>query len=232
VQINGLTGHGKVLAISGGGDVNAALMEDHSLMAWGYNVHGAVGNGTTSTTGQWTPAPVSQSTGLTVVKAIATGWDHMVALAEDGTVWTWGNGRYGELGNGTAADSNLPVHLNGLSNVIQVSAGDGSSVALKEDGTVWAWGVLRTQVGTDQFATYDYGSTPVQVAGIDHVTLVRDRDWHVLALKDNGTVWAWGWNLKGQIGDGTVGGDKTIPVRVLFPFSPFTPNVLLPLILH
>lgn len=220
VLVNGLTGHGKVLAISGGGDISAALMEDHTLMTWGTNEHGAVGNGTTSLAGQWTPTPVSQSTGLTYVKDIATGWDHMVAIDNNGAVWTWGSGGDGELGNGTRVDSSLPVHISGLTNVIQVSAGDGSSVALKADGTVWIWGILRTQVGADLFANYDYDPTPVQVAGIDHVTLVRDRDWHVLALKDNGSVWAWGWNYKGQIGDGTAGGDKTTPVQVIFDMKP------------
>ena len=232
--VSGLNGHGKVLAISGGGDISAALMEDHTLMAWGNNEHGAVGNGTTSLTGQWSPVPVVSS-GLTYVKVIATGWNHMIAIDQNDTVWTWGNGQYGELGNGSTADSSVPFHVSGLTNVIQVSAGDGSSVALKSDGTVWAWGALRTQVGTNQFAVYNYGSTPVQVSGIDHVTLLRDRDWHVLALKQDGTVWAWGWNLKGQIGDGTVGGDKLTPVQVQFSTDPVpAPNfsVFLPLEVH
>jgi alpha-tubulin suppressor-like RCC1 family protein len=217
VQVNGLTGHGKVIAISGGGDVSAALMEDHSLMAWGNNSNGAAGIGITSTVGQWAPAPVSQTTGLTNVKAIATGWDHMIALAQDGTVWTWGSGADGQLGNGTRTNSSLPVQVSGLSNVTGVSAGDGSTVVVKADGTVWAWGTLRTEAGADKYASYYYGSTPVQVAGIDHVSLVRARDWHVLALKSDGTVWAWGWNIKGQCGDGTAGGDKITPVQVVFP---------------
>ena len=233
MPVVGLTNtvHGKVIAISGGGAVSAALMEDHTLMAWGNNEYGAVGNGTTSTTGQWTPVEVSQSTGLTNVKAIATGWDHMVALAEDGTVWTWGANPYGQLGNGTkgyANSSNVPIHIGDvLSNVVGVSAGDGSTAVLTADGTVWAWGALRT--GDACCVLHDYGPTPIQVAGIDHVTLVRARDWHVLALKADGTVWAWGWNLKGQIGDGTVGGDKTTPVRVLFPDF-LTQSLFLPII--
>jgi alpha-tubulin suppressor-like RCC1 family protein len=220
VPVVGLTGtvHGKVIALSSGGAVNAALMEDHTLMAWGNNEYGAVGNGTTSTTGQWIPVEVSQASGLTNVKAIATGWDHMVALAEDGTVWTWGANAWGQLGNGSkgyASNSSVPYHVSGLSNIVGVSAGDGSTVVLTADGHVWAWGTLR--IGDGCCTSYYYGPTPVQVAGIDRVTLVRARDWHVLALKSDGSVWAWGYNWKGQIGDGTVGGDKTTPVRVLFP---------------
>ncbi len=127
VKVTGLTGHGGVVDISGGGDINAALMADHSLMAWGFNGNGAVGNGTTNEAGQWTPVQVSQTTGLTNVKAIATGWDHMVALAADGAVWTWGLNHYGQLGNGTTTNSSLPVKVAGLSNVVGVSAGDGSN---------------------------------------------------------------------------------------------------------
>ena len=221
VPVIGLIGHGKVLTLSGGGDVSAALMEDHTLMAWGDNTSGAVGNGHIGPRAQFTPTEVLTSTGLLSVTMIATGWTHMVALDATGHVWTWGLNDYGELGigsQGVAYSSSVPIRLGGvLSNVIGVSAGDGSSVALTADGHVWIWGVLRTQVGANSQVVYDYGSSPVPVAGIDHVVLVRDRDWHVLALKADGSVWAWGWNLKGQIGDGTVGGDKTTPVRVSFP---------------
>ncbi len=234
VQIGGLGGHNGVKAISGGGDVSAALMGDGTLMAWGTNTYGAVGNGTTSAVGQWTPAPVSQASGLTEIKEIATGWDHMVALAGDGSVWTWGDNSGGQLGNGTQganAYSSLPVQVKGLSNVAHVSAGDGSTVVVKEDGTVWAWGTLRTEVN-QKLANYSYGPRPVQVAGIDHVSLVRARDWHVLALKTDGTVWAWGWNLKGQCGDGTVGGDKTAPVMVLFEAHEPWMRLFLPFVLR
>lgn len=223
VQVTGLTGHGGVTAISGGGAVSAALMADHSVMAWGQNDYGAAGNGTTSTLGQWTPAAVSQASGLTNVKAIATGWEHMVALADDGTVWTWGHNDGGQLGNGRQGAqeySCVPLQVAGLSGVIGVSAGDGSTAILKADGTVWAWGKIRHGDGT----SFSYGPLPVQVPGIDHVVLVRDRDWHILALKDDGTVWAWGSNQRGECGNAAVGGNTDTPVRVLFP--PFLPNAV------
>lgn len=236
VQVVGLTGHGGVTTISSGGDVNMALMADHTLMAWGRNWKGEVGNGTIDSgdIGQWTPVSVITTTGLTTVTQVATGWSHVVALASDGTVWTWGKGDLGELGIGITPTTGIsvPVQVSGVSNVIGVSAGDGSTVVVKSDGTVWAWGTLRT--GGDAFVDYSYGPTPVQVAGIDHVTLVRARDWHVLALKSDGTVWCWGWNEKGQCGDGTTGGDKTTPVQVLFPTAPFTPTtwLYLPLVVR
>jgi alpha-tubulin suppressor-like RCC1 family protein len=218
VQINGLNGHGGVTAISGGGFVSAALMADHTLMAWGDDRVGAIGNGTIGTTGQLTPTFVITTTGLTTVTQVATGWDHMVALDSDGNVWTWGANYDGELGNGTTISSSVPIQVGGLSNVIGVSAGDGSTAVLKVDGTVWAWGLIRHGDGTD----YSYGPTPVQVAGIDHVTLVRARNWQVYALKSDSTVWAWGSNGHGECGHGMVGGNTDTAVLVLFPTTPFT----------
>jgi alpha-tubulin suppressor-like RCC1 family protein len=227
VEIGGLGGHSGVLAISAGGDVSAVLMADHTLMAWGANANGAVGNGVMDANGQWTPTQVSQSTGLTAVKSIATGWDHMVALSVDGTVWTWGDNHDGQLGDGTATSSSLPLKVQGLSDVVGVSAGDGSTVVVKADGTVWAWGLIRHADGSD----YSYGSTPVQVPGIDHVSLVRARDWHVLALKSDGTVWAWGSNQRGECGIGMPGGDTDAPRLVLFPDF-LTSSLFLPALLR
>jgi alpha-tubulin suppressor-like RCC1 family protein len=230
VQVAGLTGHGAVTMLSSGGDVNVTLMADHTLMAWGRNWNGEVGSGTvdSSDTGQWTPVAVSQSTGLTNVAQVATGWSHVVALASDGTVWTWGANDNGELGNGTTISSNVPIQVGGLSDVTGVSAGDGSTVVVKGDGTVWAWGLIRHGDGTN----YSYGSRPVLVDGIDHVTLVRARDWHVLALKSDGTVWAWGGNQRGQCGNGAVGGNTDAPVRVLFPSTTGASPLYLPVIIR
>ena len=213
VPVVGLAGHGGVAVISGGGEVNAALMADHTLMAWGKNNRGAMGNGAINAIGQFTPTEVSQSTGLTNVMAIATGWAHMVALAPDGSVWTWGDNSDGQLGNGTTISSSLPIKVSGLSKIMGVSAGDGSTVVLAADGTVWAWGSLRHGDGLP----FPYGLKPVQVAGLDHVTLVRARDWHVLALKSDGTVWAWGSNQRGEIGIGTVKGNTDSPQQAQFP---------------
>jgi len=215
-QVVGLTGHGGVVSISGGGKVNAALMADHTLMTWGFNGYGAIGNGTTSSGGQLTPTSVSQSTGLTDVRAISVGWTHMVALDSAGTVWTWGQGSWGELGNGAYGNSSLPFHVPGLTNIVGVSAGDSSTVALDSDGTVWVWGAIRHGDGT----SYSYGPTPVQVAGIDHVTLLRDRNYQILALKEDGTVWCWGSNQYGECGNGSMGGNTDAPGLVLFPDLP------------
>jgi len=223
-QVGGLGGHGGVTAISSGGDVMVALMADHTLMAWGRNYWGEVGIGTfdTADVGQLTPIAVSQSTGLSNVKAVATGWSHVVALAADGTVWTWGKNANGELGDGTLSHSNVPRQVSGLTGVIGVSAGDASTAVLKSDGTVWTWGSNdRGELGDGQI--YPYSVTPVQVVGLTNVVLVRARDFHNLAIKADGSLWTWGWNIKGAIGDGTVGDSKSTPVQVMSAASGGTP---------
>ena len=212
VQVSGLTGHGAVLDISGGGYMSAALMADHTLMIWGRNNQGQLGNGTTddSDIGQWTPVAVSQATGLTNIEAVSLGWMHVVALASDGTVWTWGDSPGGEPGNGGSTITNLPVRVPGLTNIVQVSAGDGYTTALKADGMVWSWGA-NWGAGLGDGTTNSH-SSPVQVAVGHTFRFVRARNWQTYAVETDGTAWAWGQNQYGQLGDGTYGTNRLSPI--------------------
>lgn len=89
----------------------------------------------------------SQPTKVIVVSA---GSFHSAALCDDGTVWTWGDNGYGQLGDGTNKSSYAPVQVTGLSHVKAIAAGSGHMLALKEDGTVWAWGRgFRGELGID-----------------------------------------------------------------------------------
>lgn len=148
---------------------------------------------TTTSTGPTGPA----------VTAIAAGWNHSLAVAPDGSVWTWGRGVDGELGNGAKTSSSTPVQVSGLSGVAQVAGGYEFSTALKTDGTVWSWGTSPASSTT----------TPVQVSGISNVTAIANGAYHVLALKSDNTVWAWGRNGDGQLGNGTTT-DNDVPTQV------------------
>lgn len=155
---------------------------------------------------------------------------HMLALKSDGTVWAWGADSYGQLGDGTMTyDRNTPVQVHGpdnegfLTNVTAISAGgsySGFSLALKEDGTLWAWG--DNDVGQLGDGTTTDRNTPVQVLGpngggfLTDIIAVSAGDHHVLALKNDGTVWAWGKNINYALGDGTHT-DRYTPVQVLGP---------------
>ncbi len=124
-----------------------------------------------------------------------------LALKGDGTVWAWGNGSGGKLGDGTAIDRSTPVQVSGLTGATAIAAGSGHSLAVKSDGTAWAWGGNAYGSLGDGTTTARY--TPVQVSGLTSATKVAAGANHSLAIKSDGTVWGWGANSYGKLGDGT-----------------------------
>jgi alpha-tubulin suppressor-like RCC1 family protein len=193
-----------------------ALKNDGTVWSWGSNGYGQLGDGTN--TDRATPVQVS---GLTNVKEIDAGAYHTVALKNDGTVWSWGSNGYGQLGDGTTEDRKAPVQVMvspgvGLTNVKAIAAGDCHTVALKNDGTVWAWGRNNcSQLGD---GTTIQRTTPVQVmaspgVGLTNVKVIAAAGYHTVTLKNDGTVWSWGYNYYGQLGDGTHT-DRAVPVQV------------------
>ena len=211
-QVSGLSG---IIAIACGEDHTIALKSDGTLWAWGYNGSGQLGDGTTNETypyGTTTPVQVSK---LSDVIAIACGNFHTIALKSDGTVWAWGANSYGQLGDGTTTDRATPVQVSGLGGVIAIVSESSHTIALKSDGTVWAWGYNGSgQLGDGTTnETYPYGTTtPVQVSKLSDVIAIACGALHTIALKSDGTVWAWGDNGYGQLGDGTYTSSNT-PVQ-------------------
>jgi len=146
------------------------------------------------------------------VVAVAAGASLSVALKSDGTVWSWGRNDMGQLGDGTTTTRLAPVQVSGLSGVSRIAAGTIHGLALKSDGTVWAWGYnAYGQLGD---GTTTDRSVPVQASGLSGavVSLAAGSE-HSVALKSDGSVWAWGVNSNGQIGDGT-STTRSAPIRV------------------
>src|SRR5829696_4402158 len=202
-------------AIAGGQLHSLALKEDGTILAWGYNEQGQLGDGTntSSSTPVQVQDPNDLSGYLSGVADIAAGSSHSLALKEDGTVWAWGSNRVNELGDGTNDNSTQPVRVMNLSEVWAIAAGSSHNLALKNDGTVWAWGnntsgresplfgSVSGQLGDDEIPR---SSTPVQVGGLpDGILAVAAGLAYNLALKEDGTVWTWGFNQAGQLGNGT-----------------------------
>ncbi|MCP9495358.1 MAG: choice-of-anchor D domain-containing protein [Pyrinomonadaceae bacterium MAG19_C2-C3] len=166
-------------------------------------------NGNGERQNRWTPVQIS---GLSDVAAFAGNEQHTLALRTDGTVWAWGENSIGQLGDGTTTYRPTPVQVSGLSDVQEIAAGSLHSLALKSDGTVWAWGA-NGQNGQLGDGTTTNRATPVQVSGLANVVAISTKNNHNLALKSDGTVWAWGNNDSGQLGDGTITLRRT-PVQV------------------
>jgi alpha-tubulin suppressor-like RCC1 family protein len=189
-QVPGLHG---VEAIAAGPTHALALMKNGSLWGWGYNSGGALGTGT-----HYRAAPVAV-VGLTGVRQVDVGLGHSVAVRQDGTVWTWGT----EPGSGTLTpERSTPTQVPHLTGVVSVSAGTEQTLVLKQDGTVWGWGRgYFGQLGADEGMSYT--EEPVQTQGLSDVVAVTAGGYHSLALRADGTLWAWGDNWYGQLGDGT-----------------------------
>jgi alpha-tubulin suppressor-like RCC1 family protein len=213
VPVSELSG---VTAIAAGSEHALALLSNGTVMAWGDNLEGQLGDGNKGHEASDVPVPVSELSGVT---AIAAGGDHSLALLSNGTVMAWGNGDAGELGNGSEAKSNVPVPVSGLSGVMAIATGDEDCFALLEDGTVMAWGENDSgQLGDGQEGRATNSDVPVPVSGLSGVMAVSAGDSDTLALVANGTVMAWGANGEGQLGNGTrskTGSDVPVPVSAL-----------------
>jgi alpha-tubulin suppressor-like RCC1 family protein len=219
VEVIGIT---TATAITAGGGVRreghtCALLSDASILCWGDNGNGQLGNGTTKRS----PSPVPV-TGITTATAIAAGsgrGGHTCAVLSDGTARCWGDNRRGQLGNGTTTSSSTPVEVTGIATAIAIAAGGGDEVgfscALLSDGTIQCWGSNRNgQLGNGETQR---SLTPVPVSGISTATTIAAGGGaitaHACALLSDDTIKCWGDNQSGQLGNGTTTGSST-PVEV------------------
>ena len=189
-----------------------AIKTDGTLWIWGYNLYGQLGDSTLVLKS----SPVQTIASGTTWKQVAGGQWHTSAIKTDGTLWSWGNGGYGQLG-----DSNLltirssPVQTIALgNNWKQVSCGGFHTAAIKNDGTLWAWGQDSFgQCGNTVRITRR--SSPIQ-------TSATGTNWKqvscgyqfTMAIKTDGSLWSWGNNGFGQLGDSTIV-HKSAPVQVI-----------------
>ena len=212
---NGSTGgsvKSPVKVLSGVSDVGAghyssfAVKNDGTVWAWGRNDTGQLGDG--STTNRRSPVQVQGLDGATIVQ-VSGGRNHTIALADDGTVYAWGNNAYGQLGDGTTLSRLEAEVVPGLADVVDLFAGRDHCLAVTGAGTVWSWGRNRSgQLGNGKTANR---TSPVRVktmvngvsVNLSTVVAVGAGADHSLALTSGGEVYAWGANTWGQLGDGT-----------------------------
>lgn len=145
-------------------------------------------------------------------QSISAGYQNSLAIKSDGSLWAWGDNDFGQLGIGTFAAKTIPTQVGVATNWKIVSCGENFVVAIKTDGTLWTWGDnFFSQLG--EGGVLNMSNVPIQVGTDSDWSSVSAGSAHTLALKTNGTLWAWGWNFAGQVGDGTTN-DVTVPTQI------------------
>lgn len=179
--------------VAAGGQHALALDGKGQVYSWGENTYGQLG---TNRTGDVRAIP-NRIQGMPKVKQVSAGCDFSMALAENGKVYAWGRGVYGQLGSGTRATSSAPREIKGLENITEIDAGCHHALALTADKTVKAWGKNSSgQLGDSSTRS---STRPVDVDWIENVTDIEAGANHNYAITSDNMVWGWGNNQNNQL---------------------------------
>ena len=184
-------------------DHACAIKADGTLWCWGLNDYGAIGDGTT-TTPRSTPVQVT-ALGNTVVQ-VATAYESTCARKADGSLWCWGRNLYGQAGDGTTTPKSTPIPVTSLGNsVAEVAVSDWVTCARKTDGTLWCFGYNSGgEVGDGTTDSPKLAPTQVNALG-NTVRRIAAQD-DVYAIRADGSLWSWGVNYFGELGNSTPNG--------------------------
>ena len=196
---------------SSGGYITAAIKTDGTLWVWGGGTGKSLGNNQSNNN---ICTPVTTFAGGTNWKQVHVGGSSMAAIKTDGTLWTWGAGGSGQLGDRAFSSRLTPITTSaGGTNWKQVSVGGNYMAAIKTDGTLWTWGrSSEGQLGNNNDTVNSGGATPVTTfaGGTNWKQLSAGTD-HTAAIKTDGTLWTWGLGTFGRLGDNTTT-SKSTPV--------------------
>lgn len=187
-------------SVSAGRDFNIAIDNNGSLWAWGFNVRGQLGLG--DTTDRYTPIQIMPGT---TWKKVSAGFSHTLAISVDGSLWVWGDNTWGELGNGAAGGYiHTPTMVDPYTDWVYVSAENTHSMAIRANGMLYGWGEqFRGKLGNGQET--GYVATPTLIGTDDDWASVSAGFTHTMAIKKDGSLWGWGDNWFGQLGNGESG---------------------------
>jgi alpha-tubulin suppressor-like RCC1 family protein len=214
---------GAVSQVAAGDVHSVALLADGSVMTWGFNGYGQLGDNTTTlsllpvqattTSVSSDLPPVTRTVPLSGVTAISAGLSHTLALKNDGSLLSWGQNASGQLGLNSVLNAQQATAITALAgrSITAISSGHNHSLALRSDGAVYAWGVNESgQLGDGKTKNL---LLPTQIAALTNIVALAAGAQHSLALRHDGTVWAWGANSAGQLGDATTTA-RGVPVQV------------------
>jgi alpha-tubulin suppressor-like RCC1 family protein len=185
--------------VSAGTEFGFALRSDSTLWCWGFNGNGQLGTGNPGT-----ETPVQMGTEHSWVR-VACGAAHTLAIKADGTLWGWGYNYGGVVGNSGLTQVDTPNQIGTDQDWVYIASGLAHCAGIKSNGTLWMWGDNSSgQLGN---GTNTGSDVPIEIstAGIDMLpwTQVSLGAVHTLALKSNGTLYTWGNNSQGQLGNNT-----------------------------
>ena len=206
VQVGSLTTWNHIAA---GANHSLSVKSDGTMWSWGYNGNGQVGDGTVVSRS----SPV-QIGALTNWSQADGGSTFSSSIKTDGTLWTWGKNNAGSLGiNITGGYRSSPVQVGALTTWSFVACGDDQIAAISTSGSLWTWGSNINGALGQNISVSVYRSSPVQVGALTDWLQVSGGGNHTATVKTNGTLWAWGRNAQGQVGDGTVV-NRSSPVQI------------------
>ena len=225
-----------IVQVAAGATHSLALATDGTIYAWGKNEYGQLGNDSTTNS----PVPVAVKTagtpmdGKTIIQ-IHAGYEHSLALASDGTVYAWGRNNSGQLGKNDATDAHIPAAVQTLGTpmagkvIVQLAAGNSQSMALASDGTVYTWGwnqygQLGNGTTTNSRIPVAVVTTGTPLAG-KTISQIAAGNAHALAMTDDGTVYTWGWNQYGQLGNNSTI-NSSLPVIVKTTGTPLAGKMI------
>ena len=191
-----------------------AIKTDGTLWSWGQNANGQLGDNTIISK----LTPVQEDSNSSTWSSVTAGIFYTVAIKTDGTLWSWGYNAAGQLGHGGTAEIHIPRQEDSNSSTwSSASTSRNHTVALKTDGTLWSWGNnYEGQLGTN---SRDSKYTPTQEStGARDWKTISTGNSHTTAIKSDGTLWSWGQNNYGQLGNGTdsyTSPDEIIPTKAI-----------------
>jgi alpha-tubulin suppressor-like RCC1 family protein len=195
--------------VAAGSRHTIALKVNGSLWVWGWNQNGQLGLGD-AIISRTTPTQVGTQSDWSQVSADNS---FTLGLKTSGTIWAWGDNSYGQLGLGGTIKRDTPTQIGTQSDWTQISAGSGHTIVLKTNRTLWAWGI-------NQYGELGLGDTNIN--RFTPTQIGTDSDWtqisagydHTVGLKSNLTLWAWGSNIYGQLGDGSSNNLRDTPIAI------------------
>jgi alpha-tubulin suppressor-like RCC1 family protein len=193
-------------SVSGGWTSTCGIRSDHGLWCWGDDVVAG---------GSRVPAPVGDGAGWS---GVSVGQNHACAVRLDGTLWCWGANDWGQLGDGTTAARSAPVQVGTATDWSDIAAAGGLfTCATRVSGTLWCWGAnFYGQLANGTRTFVDANPVPAQVGADTNWVEVTGGYGHACGVRSDATVWCWGHDVYGQLGDGV---NRYAPTRISPPTS-------------